>query len=71
MDKGTGSSPLTRGIAAFRTNAASRLSMNPHMNHQEALEKLYARTERIGQSVDMKQIKKMFAKSLKAYQRFG
>ncbi|MNP77786.1 hypothetical protein D3C76_1752830 [compost metagenome] len=47
------------------------LSMNPRMNHQEALEKLYARTERIGHSVDMKQIKKMFAKSLKAYQRFG
>ncbi|AIQ65371.1 hypothetical protein PSTEL_21850 [Paenibacillus stellifer] len=47
------------------------LSMNPRMNHQEALEKLYTRTERIGQSVDMKQIKKMFAKSLKAYQRFG
>lgn len=46
-------------------------SMNPLLEHQEALERIYARTEQIGQGLDRNQVQKMFVKLLRTYQRFA
>ena len=46
------------------------LSLNQHMNHEEALETIYSHTQHICNGLDVERIKKMFSKSLKLYKKF-
>ncbi len=46
------------------------LSLNRHMNHEEALEAIYSRACWICKGLDLDRIKKVFSKSLKIYKKY-